>query len=356
VERKRALFGTIETWLIWNLTGGHKNGQHITDSSNASRTMLMNLTTMKWDDQTCRTLGIPQHILPTIKSNSEIYGKVSQGAFQGVPISGCVGDQQAALLGQLCTEKGSIKNTYGTGCFTLLNTGKDVIQSKSGLLTTVAFQLGKNAPLHYALEGSVASAGSGVQWLRDNLKLIHSAREMDELAGKVEDSAGMYFVPAFSGLLSPYWRPDARGVAVGLSHYTTKEHFCRALLEATGYQVKEVLEAMKKDADINISTLKVDGGMAANDVLLQFQADILNLNVARSHLESTGLGAAYAAGLAVGFWSSLEELRSLDSKKHVTQFSPKMSEDRRQELFRGWKKAVSKSFDWVDMGESTNHS
>jgi len=239
----------------------------------------------------------------------------------------------------------------GQDVFTLLNTGKNIIHSKSGLLTTVAFQLGKNAPLHYALEGSVAVAGSGIQWLRDNLKLIQSAPEIDQLAAKVKDSGGMYFVPAFGGLFSPYWRPDARGVTVGLSHYTTKEHFCRALLESIGYQVREVLDAMKQDAGLNLLTLNVDGGMAVSDVFLQFQADILNMKVARSHLESTGLGAAYAAGLAVGFWS-LEELRALDSKKESDTFSPKMSEERRKELFRGWKKAVTKSFDWIE-DEST---
>jgi glycerol kinase len=310
--------------------------------------MLMNLKTRNWDNNMCRVFGIPEAVLPTIKSNSEVYGKVSEGVLKDVPISGCVGDQQAALLGQLCTEKGTIKNTYGTGCFSLLNTGTEIVHSKAGLLTTVAFQLGKDAPLQYALEGSVAVAGSAVQWLRDNLKLINSSAEINEFASKVKDTGGMYFVPAFSGLLSPYWRSDARGVAVGMTFYTTKEHLCRALLEATCYQTKEVLEAMIRDADLHISCLKVDGGMAASDVMLQFQADILNLDVARSTLESTGLGAAFAAGLAVGFWDSLDELRTFESKKQVTVFSSSMDENRRASLYRGWKKAVERSFDLVE--------
>jgi glycerol kinase len=349
-EQGDAVFGNIDSWLIWWLTGGPQGGSHVTDVTNASRTLLMDLKTLDWDEGILKVLGIPRQMLPRIvpSADPKTWGatKVS-GPFRDIiSISGDLGDQQAALVGQACFNPGEAKNTYGTGCFMLLNTGTDIVNSKSGLLTTVAYRFGAT-PAVYALEGSIAITGALVQWLRDNLGLIAKSSEVEELARSVEDNGGIYFVPAFSGLFAPYWRSDARGVIVGMTRYINKGHLARAALESTAYQTREVLDAMKKDAGVALQSLKVDGGMVVNDLLMQFQSDILDVPVVRPKVaETTALGAAYAAGLAVGFWSNLEDLRA---NWQVDQaWEPAMSPDQREQLYKGWLKAVKRTFNWVE--------
>ncbi len=349
--RKRAedgelLFGTVDTWLIWNATG-----QHVTDVTNAGRTLLMNLATLDWDDDILRDLGIPRAMLPRIASSSEVYGE----ARGGVPVAGDMGDQHAALFGQTCFSPGEAKNTYGTGCFMLMNTGETPVQSKNGLLTTLGYKIGDAKPV-YALEGSIAITGALVQWLRDNLGLIERSEDVESLARTVEDNGGIYFVPAFSGLYAPYWKDNARGVIVGLTRYVNRGHLARAALEATAYQTREVLDAMNKDiaaisssapGEGGLTSLKVDGGMVRNELLMQFQADILNVPVIRSRInETTALGAAYAAGLAVGYWSGLDELR--EHWEADKTWTPTMDDATRERLYRGWQKAVTRTFDWVE--------
>jgi glycerol kinase len=346
-ERGDALFGTMDTWLIWWLTGGPKGGIHVTDVTNASRTMLMNLETAQWDQDMLDTMSIPRAMLPTIRSSSECYGFTDpSGPFGSrVPIAGDLGDQQAALFGQTCFKAGEAKNTYGTGCFLLLNTGNDIIQSKNGLITTVAYRLGAEPPV-YALEGSVAIAGSLIQWLRDNLGIITKAPEIEALAGQVTDNGGVYFVPAFSGLFAPYWRSDARGLIIGLTHFITKNHLARAALEAVAFQTKELFDAMGKDSGLALGSLKVDGGMVKNELLMQFQSDILNCPVIRCKTsESTVLGAAYAAGLAVDFWKDQDDLIANWSSDKSWQ--PKMDQAERDRLMRGWHKAIQRSIGWI---------
>ncbi|MDW8325770.1 MAG: glycerol kinase GlpK [Anaerolineales bacterium] len=344
-ENGEVLFGNIDTWIIWNLTGGPNGGVHVTDVSNASRTMLMNLNTLDWDDEILKIMGVPRAMLPAIRPSSEVYGTAT-GALAGVPVAGDLGDQQAALFGQTCFSVGEAKNTYGTGCFMLLNTGTKPVQSKNGLLTTLAYKIGDHKAV-YALEGSIAITGALVQWLRDNLGLIEKSADIEQLANTVEDSGGIYFVPAFSGLFAPYWRSDARGVIVGLTRYINKGHIARAALEATAYQTREVLDAMNKDSGVNLTALKVDGGMVFNDTLMQFQADILGVPVIRPTVaETTSLGAAYAAGLAVGFWNAVEDLRANWGKDH--EWHPRMDAEKREKLYAGWKKAVTRTFDWVE--------
>jgi glycerol kinase len=338
-ERGELLFGNIDTWLIWNLCG-----EHVTDVTNASRTLLMNLHTLDWDDHILSVLGIPRAMLPRIRPSVEIYG-TARGVLEGVPVAGDLGDQQAALFGQTCFAPGEAKNTYGTGCFMLLNTGETPIPSQAGLLTTLAYQIA-GQPAIYALEGSIAISGALVQWLRDNLGLISKSAEIEALARSVEDNGGIYFVPAFSGLFAPYWRSDARGVIVGLTRYVNKGHLARAALEATAYQTREVLEAMEADSRVKLSVLKVDGGMVVNELLMQFQADMLGVPVVRPKvIETTALGAAYAAGLATGFWRDLESLRQ--QWQVDRRWQPQMDAERREQLYAGWKKAVTRTFDWV---------
>lgn len=349
-DHEEAIFGNIDTWLIWQLTGGPLGGAHVTDVTNASRTLLMNLETLDWDQEILDTLGIPREMLPRIVPSSDprTWGNTQKdGPFgRAIPVCGDLGDQQAALVGQTCFAPGEAKNTYGTGSFLLLNTGEEVVPSQYGLLTTLAYQIGGKAPV-YALEGSIAITGALVQWLRDNLGLISKSPEVEDLARTVEDSGGIYFVPAFSGLFAPYWRADARGAIVGLTRYIDKGHIARASLEATAYQTKEVLEAMEKDSGVKLKNLKVDGGMVYNELLMQFQADILNVPVIRPKVtETTALGAAYAAGLAVGFWKDLEDLRSNWQADKV--WEPEMSKGRQENLYRGWKKAVTRTFDWLE--------
>jgi glycerol kinase len=339
-EKGELLFGNMDTWVIWNLTG-----VHVTDVTNASRTLMMDLNRLEWDEEILKMLNIPKVMLPEIRSSSEIYGS-AKGALEGVPVSGDLGDQQAALFGQTCFQPGEAKNTYGTGCFMLLNLGELPVPSSSGLLTTVGYQIGAQKAV-YALEGSIAVTGALVQWLRDNLGLIRTSSEIESLAQTVEDSAGIYFVPAFSGLFAPYWRSDARGVIVGLTRYVNKGHLARAALEASAYQTREILDAMKRDSGVQLQALKVDGGMVGNDLLMQFQSDLLNVPVIRPKVtETTALGAAYAAGLAVGFWKNLEELRLHWGKDH--EWKPRMDAARRERLYSGWKKAVTRTFDWVE--------
>lgn len=338
------VFGNMDTWLIWNMTGGTNGGKHVTDVTNASRTMLMNLETLDWDDEILALMGIPRSMLPTICSSSERYGEAT-GLLAGIPIAGDLGDQQAALFGQTCFAPGEAKNTYGTGCFMLLNTGTKIVPSKSGLLTTLAYKIG-NQPAVYALEGSIAMTGALVQWLRDNLRMFDYSKHVEDYAAAVPDAGGMYIVPAFSGLYAPYWRSDARGVFVGLTRFINRSHIARAALEATAYQTREVLEAMDNDSGVPLTTLKVDGGMVYNNLLMQFQADILGVPVIRPTVaETTALGAAYAAGLAVGFWDSVEGLRANWGKDK--EWVPGMDAGKREELYRGWKKAVTRTFDWV---------
>jgi len=344
-EKGEVLFGNIDTWIIWNLTGGPNGGVHVTDVSNASRTMLMNLETIDWDDEILKIMGIPKAMLPRVRPSAEVYGKAI-GSLNGVPVAGDLGDQQAALFGQTCFSPGEAKNTYGTGCFMLLNTGTKPVQSKQGLLTTLGYKIG-NEPAVYCLEGSIAITGALVQWLRDNLKFFDFSKHIEDYARAVPDSGGIYIVPAFSGLFAPYWKSDARGVIVGLTRYITREHICRAALEATAYQTREVLDAMNADSGVPLTALKVDGGMVFNELLMQFQADILGVPVIRPTVsETTALGAAYAAGLAVGFWSKVEDLRANWGKDK--EWVPQMDAKERERLYKGWKKAVTRTFDWVE--------
>jgi len=337
-EKGELLFGNMDTWIIWNLTG-----QHYTDVTNASRTLLMDLKTLDWDEEILGILGIPRSMLPEIHSSSEVYGN-AKGVLGGIPVAGDLGDQQAALFGQTCYDVGEAKNTYGTGCFMLLNTGEEPVPSENGLLTTMGYKIGNN-PAVYCLEGSIAITGALVQWLRDNLGLIEKSSDVEELAKTVEDNGGIYFVPAFSGLFAPYWRSDARGAIVGMTRYVNKGHIARAALEATAYQTREVLEAMEADSGVGLTALKVDGGMVFNNLLMQFQSDILNVPVIRPKVaETTALGAAYAAGLAVGFWKDFDELRANWGKDH--EWQPQMDEIKRKDLFVNWKKAVTRTFDW----------
>jgi glycerol kinase len=347
-EEGRAVFGNIDTWLIWNLTGGVNGGKHVTDVTNASRTMLMDLETLGWEQGICEVLNIPKTMLPMICSSAEVYGHtLENGPFQGViPLAGDLGDQQAATVGQTCFEPGEAKNTYGTGCFMILNTGEEIVHSKHGLVTTLCYQFGEERPV-YALEGSIAITGALVQWLRDNLKMIDSAADIENLAKTVGDSGGIYFVPAFSGLFAPYWRADARGAIVGLTRYINRGHFARAVLEATAYQTREVLDAMNADSGVALTALKVDGGMVGNDLLMQFQADVLGVPVIRPLVaETTALGAAYAAGYAVGFWQSKEEMKQnwiMDKT-----WEPELDSEAAAEGYAGWKKAVVRTFDWAE--------
>ena len=344
-EKGEALFGNMDTFIAWNLTGGVDGGIHITDVTNASRTQLMDLATCQWDDEILQVLSIPKAMLPTIQASSKVYAK-AKGVLGGVPLAGILGDQQAALVGQTCFDPGQGKNTYGTGCFLLMNTGEKPVQSKHGLLTTVAYQLG-DEPVHYALEGSVAITGALVQWLRDNLGIIKNSPDIEKLAKEVDDNGGCYFVPAFSGLYAPYWKQDARGVLVGLTRFVNKSHIARAALEATAFQTWEVLEAMEKDAGISITSLRVDGGMVVNQLLMQFQSDILGEEViCPKIIETTALGAAYAAGLAVGYWENLDDLRK--NWAIANTWKPNMSVDTRATMRKQWKKAVTKSFDWAE--------
>ncbi len=340
------LFGNIDTWVIWNLTGGVNGGAHVTDPTNASRTMLMDLATLEWDAGIAADMTVPMSMLPAIKSSSEVYGKVAAGSLAGVPVAGDLGDQQAATFGQACFEVGMAKNTYGTGNFMLMNTGNEPVPSKNGLLTTVCYKIGDQAAV-YALEGSIAVTGSLVQWLRDNLGMVTTAPEVESLANTVEDNGGAYFVPAFSGLFAPYWKSDARGALVGLTRYVNKGHIARAVLEATAFQTREVLDAMNADSGVDLKELKVDGGMIQNATLMQFQADILNVPVVRPVVaETTALGAAYAAGIAVGFWQGEQDV--IDNWAEDSRFSPKLDSEERERQFRLWKKAVTRTFDWVD--------
>ena len=340
------IFGNMDTWLIWNLTGGTDGGLHITDVTNASRTMLMDLETLSWDQEIASIIGVPLSMLPEIHGSSEVYGEVKSGGATGVKIAGDLGDQQAATFGQTCFSPGEAKNTYGTGNFMLLNTGTEAVQSKSGLLTTVGYKIGDNDAV-YCLEGSIAITGALVQWLRDNLKLIKAAPEVEELAASVEDNGGLYIVPAFSGLFAPYWKSNARGVFAGLTRYVTAGHIARATLEATAFQTREVVDAMATDSGVNLESLKVDGGMVANELLMQFQADLLGVPVYRPEVaETTALGAAYAAGLATGFWNSEEDLR--ENWAEDKRWEPKMDADKRDEYYKYWKKAVTRTFDWFD--------
>jgi glycerol kinase len=338
--------GTVDSFLIWNLTGGVSGGVHVTDVTNASRTQLMSLSTLQWDESILRDFGIPSQMLPKIASSSEIYDDAKLPAIRDVAIAGVLGDQQAALIGQVCFKPGQAKNTYGTGCFMLLNTGETIVPSKFGLITTVAYKLGTK-PAHYALEGSIAITGALVQWLRDNIGLISSSEEIEKLANTVADNGGVYFVPAFSGLYAPYWKDTARGVIAGLTRYVNKGHLARAVLEATAFQVREVVEAMAKDSTMHLDFLRVDGGMVRNNLLMQFQADILGIPVARPRVsETTALGACYAAGLAVGFFKDADELCAnwaVDKR-----WEPKMGKPSRERLYHSWKKAVTRSFDWVE--------
>jgi glycerol kinase len=354
-QRGDLLFGNVDTWIIWNLTG-----EHVTDVTNASRTLLMNLETLDWDDEILNVMDVPRAMLPKIKSSSEIYGYVGAGLapvqsaargqsqglpLQGVPVAGDLGDQQAALFGQACFNAGEAKNTYGTGCFMLMNTGEKPIQSTSGLLTTLGYKIG-NQKAVYALEGSIAVTGALVQWLRDNLGLIEKSSDVETLAKSVDDNGGIYFVPAFSGLFAPYWKSDARGAIVGMTRYVNKGHIARAALEATAFQTCEVLDAMEKDSGVQLSSLKVDGGMVFNELLMQFQSDILDVPVVRPKVaETTALGAAYAAGLAVGFWQDFNELRANWGRDR--EWKPQMDAAKRESMYANWKKAVTRTFDWV---------
>ena len=346
-EAGELVMGNMDTWVIWNLTGGVDGGVHVTDVTNASRTMLMDLETLSWDESICADMGIPMSMLPEIRSSAEVYGLGREaGLLGGVPVAGDLGDQQAATFGQACFEVGMAKNTYGTGNFMLLNTGEAVVQSKNGLLTTVCYKIGDKKPV-YALEGSIAVTGSLVQWLRDNLQMFSSAPEIEELATSVEDNGGAYFVPAFSGLFAPYWRSDARGALLGLTRYVNRGHIARAALEATAYQTREVLEAMEADSGEKLTELKVDGGMIANDTLMQFQADQLGVDVVRPVVaETTALGAAYAAGIAVGYWEGEQDV--IDNWAEDKRWTPSVDATERDRLYRNWKKAVTKTFDWVD--------
>ncbi len=345
-ERGDALFGNIDTYLIWRLTGGTQGGLHLTDVTNASRTQLMNLHTLAWDPDILAALDIPAVMLPRIAPSSMVYGEIRAEPLRGIPLAGDLGDQQAALVGQTCFNPGEAKNTYGTGCFMLLNTGTDIVPSQYGLLTTLAYQF-EGQPACYALEGSVAITGALVQWLRDNLGIIQHSSDVEKLAASVPDNGGAYFVPAFSGLYAPYWQADARGLIAGLTRFIHKGHLARAVLEATAFQTREVLDAMEKDAGIQLRSLRVDGGMVLNELLMQFQSDILNAPVIRPKMiETTALGAAYAAGLAVGYWSNLDDLRQNWGVDKTWQ--PNMPDEQRQRLYHFWKKAVQRSMNWAE--------
>jgi glycerol kinase len=339
------LFGNIDTFVIWQLTGGTDGGVHVTDVTNASRTMMMDLQTLDWDEEILGILDVPRSMLPEIRASSEVYGE-AKGDLAGIPVAGDLGDQQAALFGQTCFSVGEAKNTYGTGNFLLLNTGNEPVQSKSGLITGLGYKIG-DQPAVYMLEGSIAITGALVQWLRDNLKMTKAAPEIEDLAKTVDDNGGVYFVPAFSGLFAPYWRSDARGVIAGLTRYVNAGHIARAVLEATAWQSKEVVDAMNKDSGVELASLKVDGGMVHNELLMQFQADVLDVPVIRPTVaETTSLGAAYAAGLAVGFWSEVEDLRANWGKDK--EWQPRMDPDEREKEYGLWKKAVTRTFDWLD--------
>ncbi len=344
-EAGDALFGTIDTFLLWQLTGGPRGGLHVTDVTNASRTQLMHLDTLDWDQEILAAFDIPRAMLPTIRSSSERYGTATAEPIEGAPITGILGDQQAALVGQTCFRPGEAKNTYGTGCFLLLNTGEAAVRSSHGLLTTVAYRLGSE-PAHYALEGSIAVTGALVQWIRDNLGLITQSADVEALARTVPDNGGVYFVPAFSGLYAPHWNDGARGTIVGLTRFAGRGHLARAVLEATAFQTWEVLQAMERDSGVSLETLRADGGMTDNELLMQFQADIVNRAVVRPVIkETTALGAAFAAGLAVGVFSGLDDLRSRWKESH--RWVPHMDDARRQQMLRRWTKAVSRSIDWA---------
>ena len=344
-ENGDVLFGNIDTFVIWELTGGPDGGVHVTDVSNASRTMMMSLESLDWDDEILGILGVPRAMLPEIRASSDVYGE-AKDTLAGIPVAGALGDQQAALFGQTCFSVGEAKNTYGTGNFLLLNTGNEVVQSKSGLLTTVGYKIG-DQPAVYCLEGAIAITGALVQWLRDNLGLISSAPEIEKLAKTVDDNGGVYFVPAFSGLFAPYWKSNARGVIAGLTRYVNKGHIARAALEATAWQSLEVVEAMNADSGVDLTSLKVDGGMVQNELLMQFQADVLDVPVIRPTVaETTALGAAYAAGLAVGFWSEVEDLRANWGKDK--EWQPRMDPQEREKEYGLWKKAVTRTFDWLE--------
>ncbi|CAC5390896.1 glpK [Mytilus coruscus] len=342
VKDGRCLFGTVDSWLLWNFTGGINGGKHITDVTNASRTMLMNIHNLQWDDYLCQFFDIPKEVLPEIRSSSEIYGNMEVSILKGLPIAGILGDQQAALVGQLCFKPGQAKNTYGTGCFMLMNTGTEVVQSEQGLLTTVGYQFGKGKPAVYALEGAIAITGASIKWLRDNLGIIKTASEVETLAQKVDSTHGCYFVPAFSGLFCPYWQDDARGIICGLTQFTTKEHIARAALEAVCFQTRELLEAMVKDSKIPLESLQVDGGMTMNNLLMQLQADLMGIDVVRPSMpETTALGAAMAAGSAIGVWDT-------NNTAVITTdlFNPSIPQSDRDERFARWKMAVERSMHW----------
>jgi glycerol kinase len=345
-EKGDALFGNIDTFLVWHLTGGPHGGVHITDVTNASRTQLMNLETLSWDKELLNAFGIPEAMLPQIRSSSQSYGQAQESAVKDVPIAGILGDQQAALVGQTCFEAGEAKNTYGTGCFLLMNTGTQKVDSKSGLLTTLAYKFG-DQPAHYALEGSIAITGALVQWVRDSLGLIQKSSDIESLARTVSDNGGVYFVPAFSGLYAPYWKDSARGVITGLTRFANKGHIARAALEATAFQTRDVLEAMEKDSGIKLDVLRTDGGMVSDDLLMQFQADILDRPVVRPVTKdaTTALGAAYAAGLAVGYFKDLKDLRANWAVDHT--WTPNLKNGQRDEMYKLWKRAVARSFDWL---------
>jgi glycerol kinase len=346
-EHDELLFGTMDSWLVWNLTGGPHGGLHLTDVSNASRTQLMNLATLDWDESLLEAFRIPRKLLPRIVSSSARLGVAKVDPIAGVTIAGILGDQQAALVGQCCFEPGEAKNTYGTGCFLLMNTGPKMVPSRAGLITTVAYRFG-NEPACYALEGSVAITGALVQWLRDSLKIIDSSDEVEALAREVEDNGGVYFVPAFSGLYAPHWNAGARGAMLGLTRYATRAHIARAALEATAYQTREVLESMQRDAGVPLPELRVDGGMVRNELLMQFQADMLGRSVVSPRVtETTALGAAYAAGLAVGFWERREDLKRHWRVEH--RWQPGMEESERERLYRNWQKAVGRTLDWLEV-------
>jgi len=344
-ENGELLFGNIDTFVIWQLTGGTDGGVHVTDVTNASRTMMMSLETLDWDDEILGILDVPRSMLPEIRASSEVYGD-AKGDLAGISVAGDLGDQQAALFGQTCFSVGEAKNTYGTGNFLLLNTGNEIVASKSGLLTTLAYKIGDQQAV-YCLEGAIAITGALVQWLRDNLGLISNAPEVETLAKTVDDNGGVYFVPAFSGLFAPYWKGNARGVIAGLTRYVNKGHIARAALEATAWQTREVVDAMNADSGVDLTSLKVDGGMVQNELLMQFQADVLDVPVIRPTVaETTSLGAAYAAGLAVGFWSEVEDLRANWGKDK--EWQPRMDPDEREKEYALWKKAVTRTFDWLD--------
>ncbi|GGX99929.1 glycerol kinase GlpK [Streptomyces hiroshimensis] len=340
------LFGTMDSWVIWNLTGGTDGGVHVTDVTNASRTMLMNLRSLDWDERILESMEVPAAVLPEIRSSAEVYGTAKGGALAGVPVASALGDQQAALFGQTCFSEGEAKSTYGTGTFMLMNTGDEPVNSYNGLLTTVGYRIGEQKPV-YALEGSIAVTGSLVQWMRDQMGLIKSAAEIETLASSVEDNGGAYFVPAFSGLFAPYWRSDARGVIAGLTRYVTKAHIARAVLEATAWQTREITDAMTKDSGVELTALKVDGGMTSNNLLMQTLSDFLDAPVVRPMVaETTCLGAAYAAGLAVGFWPDTDALRA--NWRRAAEWTPRMDADTRDREYKNWLKAVERTMGWIE--------